>query len=431
MITYGSDKVDKFDWALDFAEVLEGGGFDIVVANPPYGAKVEDKVRDLYFNRQTEGAQSKDTYGLFLARCLQLLNTNGQLSYIVSDTWRTIKSHKPLKKRLLENTTIAHFIDLPSWIFKATVNTCILTAFKIKPSKEHNLIAADLRSIDSGDWQSLTKNLDAIANSASDLQPLNYARYTYPQSLIASYENLSFFIASPALYKLFGDNNFPRMKSIAEVKQGLATADNEYYLRKREGVRGSYRILDESKLLTEHDLARLTDEEKRNGVNPQKYQGKHFLPYDKGGESDTNEGWLPNYYVPTQYFIDWSKDAVNRLRTATRADVKQRKDQADKIKPADNTAKAAVIRNPQYYFRQGLTFSPTGIYSPTFRVGCDAVFGNKGSTIFFKEIESKVMLGILTSTFSRYLLKSYASHTVETGEEVLTQLILPKLNINY
>lgn len=428
LITYGNDKVSKFDWSLDFAEVFADGGFDIVVANPPYGAKVEDNVRNLYFDRRTEGAQSKDTYGLFMARCLQLLNTNGQLSYIVSDTWRTIKSHKPLRKRLLENTTIAHVIDLPSWIFKATVNTCIFTASKIKPSKEHNLIAADLRSIDSGDWQSLTKNLDAIANNAVDLQPLNYARYTYPQSLIATYENLSFFIASPTLYKLFGDNNFSRMKSLADVKVGLQTGDNEYYLRKRKGVRGSYQILDENKLLTEQDIARLTDEEKLNGVEPKKYQGRYFLPYDKGGESDTDEGWLPNYYVPTQYFIDWSKDAVNRLRTATRADVKQRKGQTHKITLSDHKAIPSRFQNSEYYFRQGLTFSPTGIYSPTFRLGCDAVFGNKGSTIFFQGVESRVMLGILTSTLCRYLLKSYASHTVETGEEVLTQLILPKLD---
>lgn len=428
LITYGNDKVDRFDWSLDFAEVFADGGFDIIVANPPYGAKVGDKVRDLYFDRRIDGAQSKDTYGLFIARCLQLLKANGQLSYIVSDTWRTIKSHKPLRKKILDNTTIAHIIDLPSWVFKATVNTCIFTASKTKPSDEHNLIAADLRSIENGDWHNLTKNLDAIANSSVDLQPLNYARYTYPQLLIATYENLSFFIASPTLYKLFGDNKFSRMKSIAEVKQGLATADNEYYLRKREGVRGSYQILDESKLLTEQDIARLTDEEKSNGVNPKKYQGRHFLPYDKGGESNASEGWLPNYYVPTQYFIDWSKDAVDRLKTATRADVKTRKGQVHRIKPADRTAKAAVIRNPQYYFRQGLTFSPTGVYSPTFRLGCNAIFGNKGSTIFFKDMESKVMLGILTSTLARYLLKSYASHTVETGEEVITQLALPELD---
>lgn len=429
-MTHGSTKVSGFDWAVEFAEVFADGGFDVVVANPPYGASVDDSIRNLYFDRRTEGAQSKDTYGLFMARGLQLLRSGGQLCYIVSDTWRTIKSHKPLRKRLLENTAIAHIIDLPAWIFSATVNTCIFTATKSTPSEGHNLITADLRSIKSGDWQSLTKNLNAIAKRSVDLQPLNYARYTYPQSLIATYKNLSFFIASPTLYKLMSDSSFSRMENIADVKVGLQTGDNEYYIRKRVGVRGSYQILDNSKLLIEQDIAQLTDEEKRNGVDLKKYGGRCFLPYDKGGESDTDEGWLPNYYVPTQYFIDWSKNAVQRLKTATIADVKRNKGQLNKIKQEDSTKRAAVIRNPNCYFREGVTFSPTGIYSPTFRFGCSAIFGNKGSTIFFRGVDPKVMLGILTTTLSRYLLKSYACHTVETGEEVLTQLVLPKLDTN-
>jgi len=431
LISNGSTKaLDGFDWAVEFAEVFADGGFDIVVANPPYGATVDDNVRDLYFDRQTEGAQSKDSYGLCMARGLQLLRSSGQLCYIVSDTWRTIKSHKPLRKRLLENTAIAHIIDLPTWIFHATVNTCIFTATKSQPSEEHHLIAADLRSIKGDDWQTLTKNLTAIANHSVDLQSLNYARYTYRQSLIATYDNLSFFIASPTLYKLMPDNRFSRFGIIANVKVGLQTGDNEYYLRKRVGVRGSYHILDESKLLTEQEIAQLTNEEKLNGVEPEKYGGRCFLPYDKGGESDTNEGWLPNYYVPTQYFIDWSKTAVQRLKTATIADVKRRKGQINKIQPGDVTKRAAVIRNPNYYFHQGLTFSPTGVYSPTFRLGCGAIFGNKGSTIFFRGADPKVMFGLLTSTLSRYLLKCYLSHTVETGEEVLTRLILPQLDTN-
>lgn len=423
-----SKALEGFDWAVEFAEVFADGGFDIIVANPPYGASVDDKVRNLYFDRQTEGAQSKDTYGLFMARGLQLLSPSGQLCYIVSDTWRTIKSHRPLRKRLLQNTAITHIIDLPAWLFNATVNTCIFTATKIKASEEHHLVAADLHSIKGGDWHTLTENLTAIANHSVDLQPLNYARYTYPQSLIATFDNLSFFIASPTLYKLMSDNNFSRLGKIADVKVGLQTGDNEYYICKRKGVRGSYNILDDNKLLTEQEIAQLTDEEKCNGVDPEKYGERYFLPYDKGGESDTDEGWLPNYYVPTQYFIDWSKPAVHRLKTATIADVKLRKGQLNKIQPGDNKKRAAVIRNPNYYFRQGLTFSPTGIYSPTFRLGCNAIFGNKGSTIFFNGVEPKVILGILTSTLSRYLLKSYASHTVETGEEVLTRLILPKLD---
>jgi len=428
LITHGSNKVNGFDWAVEFAEVFSQKGFDIVLANPPYGATVGDRVRDLYFDRLTDGAQSKDTYGLFMARGLQLLRSGGQLCYIVSDTWRTIKTHKPLRKLFLEKTTIAHFIDLPSWVFDATVNTCILTVAKNTASESHDLIAADLRSLQIGDWNKLTENLAAIAAHSVDLQTIDYARYTYPQSLIATYDNLSLFIGSPKLYQLLSNSNFSRLGTIADVKVGLQTSDNDYYLRKRRGARGSYEILDESKLLTDADIAGLSDDEKLNGVAPNKYNNRCFLPFDKGGESNTDEGWLPNYYVPTQYLIDWSRDAVHRLRTATIADVKRRKKEFNKIEPQEEHRIASRFQNSEYYFQEGITFSPTGIYSPTFRLGSGCIFGNKGSTIFVRGIEPRVLLGFLTSIVSRYLLKSYVSHTVETGEEVLTRLRLPSLS---
>ena len=428
--TYGGSKqVKGFDWGVEFAEVMADGGFDVVVANPPYGATVDDSTRDLYFDRKTEGAQSKDTYGLFIARGLQLLKPGGKLSYIVSDTWRTIKSHRPLRKRILAETQIDHIIDLPSWIFKATVNNCIFTAAKEISDDRHHLITADLHNLKDKDWNNLALNLNAVADQSVDLQPLHYARYTYPQALISSYDNLSFFIASPTLYKLLSDKKFNRLGSFADVKVGLQTGDNAYYLRKRTEARGSYQILDESKLLTDREIDRLSDNEKLNGVDPAQYEGRHFIPYDKGGESDAGEGWLPNYYVPTQYFIDWSKSAVHRLKTVTCADVKSRKGQESKINPADYSKVASRFQNSEYYFREGLTFSPTGVYSPTFRLGSSAVFGNKGSTIFFKKLDPQVMLSILTSSLGRYLLKSYSCHTVETGEEVITQLILPKLDV--
>ena len=411
---YGNVAFEGFDWAIEFAEVFDKGGFHIVLANPPYGATVEDNVRDLYFDRRNEGAQSKDTYGLFIARGLQLLRDGGQLCYIVSDTWRTIKTHKPLRRRLVEKTTVWHVLDLPSWVFNATVNTCILTLTKKPATNDHQLVAGDLRAIGKGDWDTLSKNLLAVAAHGVDVQTLGYARYTYSQSLIPTYDNCSFFIASPQLYKLMGDPNFIRLNTIAEIKQGLITAENRFYLRKRISTRGSYEILDESKLLRDEEIAALTDNEKLSGIDPKKYGGKHFLPFDKGGESDTGEGWMPNYYVPTGYFIDWSKVSVKRLLTQTS------EKQAGRI--------AARFQNREYYFREGITFSPTGIYSPTFRLGCGAIFGNKGSTIFFDNEDTVVFLGILTSKVARYLLKSYLSHTVETGEEVLLNLTLPQLS---
>lgn len=437
----GSPKKDpaKFDWRVEFFDVFLARpapygddpktmqpGFDVVLANPPYGIKLDDSVRNLYFDRQAEGAQSKDSYGIFLAQAIRLLRPGGTLCYIMSDTWRTIKSHLPLRRRLLAQTSVQHFIDLPTWIFDATVNTGILTLLKGTPTDGHKVVAADMRPIPSGDWNTLVENLYAIAHHGPDLQTLTFARYTYPQSDIATYENCSFFIASPKLYRLMSDPRFQKLGDIADVKVGLQTGDNEYYLRKRPGVRGSYQILDESKLMTDEEIAGLSEDEKRNGVDPARYGGRHFVPYDKGGESDADEGWMPNYWVPTGYFIDWSRAAIHRLRTATIADVKRRKGEQERIRPSDEATRAAVIRNPQFYFRPGITFSRTGIYAPTYRLSCSSAFDTEGSVICSDVLEPKPMLGLLSSHLARFLIKTMIDHTVHAQVEDVKLIPLPR-----
>ncbi|MFC1620386.1 Eco57I restriction-modification methylase domain-containing protein [Candidatus Neomarinimicrobiota bacterium] len=404
-----------FDWQVEFIEVFsrqDTAGFDIVLANPPYGANVEGSLRDIYF---PEGGQSKDTYGLFIARAMQLLCPGGYLTFIVSDTWRTIRTHRPLRRRLLNETKINHFIDLPAWIFRATVNTCILTLSRGTPPEEHSLIAADLRGIKQNDWDVLGKNLTAIAAHGRDLQTLNYARYTYNQALIRNYWNLSFFNASPSLHCLMNDHRFIPLSKLAQVRVGLQTGDNEYYIRKNTEARGSYEILDEKLLLTDTELAELSADEKRDGIDPEEHDGKYFVPYDKGGASETSEGWLPNYYVPTKYYIDWSTIAVQRLRTATCADVKRRRGRASQIRPRDENTLAAVIRNPEYYFRSGITFSDTGIYSPSFRQSSGSVFDQKGSIIVpTGNLSRDMLLGLLSSIWARYIYKNFVNHTVSS-----------------
>jgi hypothetical protein len=415
-----SASAQGFDWFLEFFEVFADGGFDVVIANPPYGIKCPDPLRFNYFpNRTGEEKQSKDSYGLFMARAIQLLKPGGFFSFIVSDTWRTIKTHRPLRKKLVNDATVHHVLDLPPWVFEATVNTCILSLSNKPPQEEHTLIAGDLRNLPTDDWKGLEDNLQAVAAHGPDIQTLTCARYTYPQNLISTYNNLSFFIGSPSLYRIMSDDRFTRLDDIAEVKQGLASADNEYYLRKNPGTRGSYQLIDETKLLSEEQIKNLSDDEKRNGIDPEKYGGRHFLPYDKGGESDAEKGWLPNYHVPTQYFIDWSRSAVYRLKTATIAEVKRRKGLLNKIRPSDNNTRAAVIRNPGLYFKVGLSFSRTGFYSPTFRFNSASIFDPDGSCIFTKNILPGCLIAVLTSPLTRYMLKNYIGHTIHTEVEEL------------
>jgi len=404
---YPGEDVSRFDWAIDFAEVFAGGGFDIVLANPPYGASVEDDVRNLYFDKRTEGSQSKDTYGLFIARGLQLLKAGGFLSYIVSDTWRTIKSHLPLRKRLVTTTSVQHVLDLPPWVFDATVNTCILTLCKTAPSPEHELVAGDLRAIPNRNWTLLEANLLSVSAQGPDVQTTQYARYTYGQNLITSNESQPFFIASPRLFQKTFNSDLQQLggdSGIAEAHHGISTGDNKKYVRALPGTRGGYPELSADMKMPQSEIDALDDDEKVRGVDKEwkKLKGC-FVPFDKGGSSDVDDGWLPNFYVPTQYYINWAKGAI--------VDMKKNK--------------GARWFGEEFFFKPGLTFSISGYYAPTFRLNSSAVFEAKGSCIFSENIDLKVLLAILCSRVARYQFKNFIKHTVDTSGDDIDSFRFP------
>lgn len=440
-------------WAVHFSEIFdesqgEGNfGFDIQIANPPYGLKT-DEGKELY------KLGSKDSYGAFCAMAIQKLKPNGILCFIQSDTWQTIKTHKPLRRLILDNAKILSLVMMPSWTFSATVNTSILLAQRCSGGSrkhlrhENTMIAADFTNIPKDDERvgTMLLNLHDLVSERNE----EFAVYSYQQGLIERNSNIPFFVGSPKLFTLMFDDDkilkekreigekekkkvdvrkikmngntveIVRFGDVADIKVGLQTGDNDYYIRQSEGVRGSYEIIDESLVLTDGEIKKLTDGEKQNGVDPRKHGGKHFLPYDKGGESDSEEGWLPNYFVPTGYFIDWSKKAVTRLKESTIADIKKSHDK--KISKNDENTLAAVIRNPDFYFRMGLSFSDSGIYSPSFRISASSVFDQKGSIVVSEVISPYMMLGLACSKLSRYILKGYVNHTISSHVDSIKEI---------
>ncbi len=84
-----TQEIDAFNWNLDFFEVMGvKGGFDIVIANPPYGVAVDKEVCQDEFV-----LGSKDSYGVFATLGVNILKPEGTLCYIMSDTWQTIRTH--------------------------------------------------------------------------------------------------------------------------------------------------------------------------------------------------------------------------------------------------------------------------------------------------------------------------------------------------
>lgn len=119
-------------WDVDFGEVLSEGGFDVVIANPPYVRQEEFKeIKDdlaLHYECYTGTA---DLFTYFYERGVKLLKPGGTISYISSNKYFRAGYGKKLREYLTTNTIINALIDfgdLP--VFEATAYPSVLVATK-------------------------------------------------------------------------------------------------------------------------------------------------------------------------------------------------------------------------------------------------------------------------------------------------------------
>ena len=97
------------EWRIDFADVMLNGGFDVVIANPPYvrfqkiSKDYKDELKPIYGTATT--GQS-DLYCYFYARALQLLRDGGMHVFVCSNSWLDVGYGARLQEFLLNNAHI-------------------------------------------------------------------------------------------------------------------------------------------------------------------------------------------------------------------------------------------------------------------------------------------------------------------------------------
>lgn len=135
--------VTGFDWAVEFAEVFMNGGFDIIVANPPYVRQelIKDLKPALKKTYPTIYSGTSDLYCYFYARALELLNKGGMLVFISSNKWFRANYGAILRNHIAEICwvrSITDFGDLP--VFEsATAYPMIFIAQKEQAENEKRL----------------------------------------------------------------------------------------------------------------------------------------------------------------------------------------------------------------------------------------------------------------------------------------------------
>ena len=76
-----------FNWDEAFSEIMQNGGFDVIVGNPPYGADLTEK-QQTYLGKNYESFEYQaNTYVLFYEKGIKLLKNRGVLGYITPATF--------------------------------------------------------------------------------------------------------------------------------------------------------------------------------------------------------------------------------------------------------------------------------------------------------------------------------------------------------
>jgi len=137
--------------------------FDIVLTNPPFGEdrafsprnEAEKKLIECYETWDLYGGKKIDLGIVFLENAYRVLNENGRLGIVLSNSIASIDTHKKARKWLMDRMRIVAIFDLPANVFGETgVNTTIIVAYKppaieLQKLKERNyqVFFRDIRKV--------------------------------------------------------------------------------------------------------------------------------------------------------------------------------------------------------------------------------------------------------------------------------------------
>ncbi len=134
-------------YEIQFAEVFAGenGGFDIVLANPPYVRQehIDEDIKKWIKKQEIYGSVitgKSDLYAYFFARTKYLLKRGGVSCFICSNTWMDVEFGFLLQKEFLDNYHDIHIIDsrVERQFATAEINTVI--SFMTKGSVEDETV---------------------------------------------------------------------------------------------------------------------------------------------------------------------------------------------------------------------------------------------------------------------------------------------------
>lgn len=231
------DTGNIFDWSVEFAEVFEEGGFDIVLANPPYVRQeeidkaVKPKLLELYSEAMTG---KSDLFVAFYARGLQLLRDGGTHVFVCSNSWLDVGYGGKLQGYLLNNSHVAAIYDsaIERQFASADINTIISFIHKQEPNDDDVTRFVSLRApflealADESKRRVVTRTAKEIRQGGSN-EKNRYEGDKWGGK----------YLRAPDIYYTIlekGKGKLVRLGDIADVRRGITTGANDFFYLSEE-----------------------------------------------------------------------------------------------------------------------------------------------------------------------------------------------------
>ncbi len=323
--------------------------YDVVITNPPYmGRKVLPKKLLEYLNKEYVLGKS-ELYTAFIQRCIEFTKDGGMLSMITLHTWMFIKSFTDLRRHILKNYQIESLLHLGKNTFSAlnsynALAMCFVLR-KVLPSKKTTFVKLD--------------DFDSIEQKEVEFfKDVNYYNKAQNQFLKLSDASMVYWLNDIEFKHL---TNTQKLNEIVTIRQGLATGDNEEFVRYWYEV--DFQDIGFDKESIDDFLA----------------SGKKYAPYNKGGDQT-------KWYSTSKTVIKFDKYHFEKLQN-----------------------QGNHLPSKKYYFKEGITWSLFGFNSFNVRFKeLGYVFDVSGSSLFTDSKYLKYILAYLSSDVAFYFLSSIA-----------------------
>lgn len=327
--------------------------YDCVITNPPYlNSSLMPKELKQFLNKNYKDCKS-DIFAAFIKKCIQFTDKDGYLGMITPYVWMFISSYEKLRNYVLKNVNISSLIQLEYNAFEAA---CVPVAtFVFHNTKERY----------KGNYIKLSDFKGADNQAPKTIEAINNNRCSYYYE--TDQENFSKIPGSPIAYWVgkatLQSFNYPSISSISNPRMGLATGNNDYYLRLWFEV-------------FQNSIGFNFDRETARS------SGLKWFPYDKGGE-------YRKWYGNKEYVVNWLNDG---------------REMQTKMHPDGNRIWAHNF-NLDYNFKKHLSWNNLTSGNISFRMFEDGFLFDSTASVAFFDKDFFYSLAYLNTKFVNALSK--------------------------